>query len=63
MWSAPGKRRETRCAPAVHDFEGDQTYSEKPGHNFLLNAGFDDIHPVEYDALVIPAAALRSISA
>jgi protease I len=47
----------------VHDFEGDQTYSEKPGHNFLLNAGFDDIHPVEYDALVIPAAALRSISA
>jgi protease I len=39
---------------AVHDFEGDQTYSEKPGHNFTLNATFDDIREREYDALVIP---------
>jgi len=39
---------------AVHDFEGDQTYSEKPGHNFTLNANFADITPADYDALVIP---------
>jgi protease I len=39
---------------AVHDFEGDQTYSEKRGHNFTLNATFDEIAPQAYDALVIP---------
>jgi len=39
---------------AIHDFEGDQTYSEKPGHNFALNATFDDIDETTYDALVIP---------
>ena len=39
---------------AVHDFEGDQTYSEKPGHNFTLNATFDVIDENSYDALMIP---------
>jgi protease I len=39
---------------AIHDFEGDQTYSEKPGHNFALNASFDEIDETTYDALVIP---------
>ncbi len=39
---------------AIHDFEGDQTYSEKPGHNFSLNAAFADVKPETYDALVIP---------
>jgi protease I len=39
---------------AVHDFEGDQTYSEKPGHNFTLNATFEDIDAQDYDALIIP---------
>ncbi len=39
---------------AVHDFEGDQTYSEKPGHNFPLTATFAEIDPADYDALVIP---------
>ena len=39
---------------AVHDFEGDQTYSEKPGHNFALNATFAGVRPESYDALVIP---------
>jgi protease I len=39
---------------AVHDFEGDQTYSEKPGHSFTLNAAFDDVRAEDYDALVIP---------
>ena len=39
---------------AVHDFEGDQTYSEKRGHNFRVNANFADVEASEYDALVIP---------
>ena len=39
---------------AIHDFEGDQTYSEKRGHNFTLNATFDEVKPADYDALVIP---------
>ena len=39
---------------AIHDFEGDQTYSEKPGHNFRVNAAFDEVQPEYYDALVIP---------
>jgi protease I len=39
---------------AVHDFEGDQTYSEKPGHRFTLNATFNEVRPEDYDALVIP---------
>jgi protease I len=50
----PGKRAGEKVRTAVHDFEGDQTYSEKPGHNFELNATFDDIRPESYDALVIP---------
>lgn len=39
---------------AIHDFEGAQTYSEKPGHHFTLNATFNEINPADYDALVIP---------
>jgi protease I len=39
---------------AIHDFEGDQTYSEKRGHNFQLNATFDEVAAEDYDALVIP---------
>ncbi|HEY9647261.1 MAG TPA: DJ-1/PfpI family protein [Chroococcidiopsis sp.] len=50
----PGKRAGETVRTAVHDFEGDQTYSEKPGHNFSLNATFDNITPSDYDALVIP---------
>ncbi|HYA15089.1 MAG TPA: DJ-1/PfpI family protein [Syntrophales bacterium] len=50
----PGKKAGERIRTAVHDFEGDQTYSEKPGHNFTLNATFDEIKPETYDALVIP---------
>ena len=46
--------RHARMPPsAVHDFKGDQTYSEKPGHNFALNATFENIKPEDYDALVI----------
>jgi protease I len=39
---------------SIHDFEGDQTYSEKRGHNFALNATFDQVKPEDYDALMIP---------
>lgn len=50
----PGKKAGQSVRTAVHDFEGDQTYSEKPGHNFTLNAEFDAVKPEDYDALVVP---------
>jgi protease I len=50
----PNKKAGEKVRTAVHDFEGDQTYSEKPGHNFTLNATFDEINVNEYDGLVIP---------
>jgi len=50
----PDKAKGAAVRTAVHDFEGDQTYSEKPGHNFSLNATFADIREENYDALVIP---------
>ena len=50
----PDKKAGESIRTAVHDFEGDQTYSEKRGHNFALNATFDEIDAADYDALVIP---------
>jgi protease I len=50
----PQKKAGQTVATAIHDFEGDQTYSEKRGHNFRLNATFDEIDEQTYDALVIP---------
>jgi protease I len=50
----PGKKAGDKVRTAVHDFEGDQTYSEKPGHNFALNATFAEVKADAYDALVIP---------
>lgn len=50
----PDKDAGEKVRTAIHDFEGDQTYSEKPGHNFTLNATFAEIRPQEYDALLIP---------
>jgi protease I len=50
----PDKKAGATVRTAIHDFEGDQTYSEKPGHNFALNAAFDDVKEESYDALVIP---------
>lgn len=50
----PDKKAGDFVRTAIHDFEGDQTYSEKPGHNFTLNATFADISVESYDALVIP---------
>lgn len=50
----PKKQQGDTCPTAVHDFEGDQTYSEKPGHDFTLTATFDGIDASSYDGLVIP---------
>src|SRR6202042_3121629 len=50
----PDKSAGQYVRTAIHDFEGDQTYSEKPGHGFVLNATFDDVMPEAYDALVLP---------
>jgi len=50
----PGRSRGESVATAVHDFEGDQTYSEKPGHRFALNHEFDAVKADDYDALVVP---------
>lgn len=50
----PDKKAGETVATAVHDFEGDQTYSEKRGHNFTLTGTFDQAGPEDYDALVIP---------
>ena len=50
----PGKKAGEFVATAIHDFEGHQTYTEKPGHRFRLNAAFDEVKAESYDALVIP---------
>jgi protease I len=49
----PGKKSGETVRTAIHDFEGDQTYSEKPGHNFGLNATFSEVRAEDYDALAI----------
>ncbi len=50
----PDKTAGESVATAIHDFEGHQTYSEKPGHNFKLNADFASVDPADYDGLIIP---------
>jgi len=50
----PDKQAGESVATAIHDFEGHQTYSEKPGHRFTLNTSFADVKAEDYDALVIP---------
>lgn len=50
----PDKRKGEKVRTAIHDFEGDQTYTEKRGHDFALNATFSEIRAEDYDALVIP---------
>lgn len=51
---SPDKKAGDTVATAIHDFEGHQTYTEKPGHHFRLNATFAEIDPRTYDGLVIP---------
>lgn len=50
----PDREEGEKICTAIHDFEGAQTYSEKKGHNFTLNADFCDVEPEDYDALIIP---------
>ncbi len=50
----PGKVAGDMVATAIHDFEGHQTYTEKPGHNFRLNAAFAEVQASDYDGLMIP---------
>jgi protease I len=50
----PGKKAGDKVKTSIHDFEGDQSYTEKVGHNFVLNASFDQIKPEDYDAVIIP---------
>ncbi len=50
----PDKQAGDTVKTAVHDFEGDQTYTEKPGHLFTLNATFDQVNANDYDALIVP---------
>ena len=50
----PGKKAGEVVRTAIHDFEGDQTYSEKRGHDFALNATFEGTRAEDYDALAIP---------
>src|SRR5262245_19341246 len=50
----PDKKAGDTVRTAVHDFDGAQTYSEKPGHNFRLNATFAEVRAEDYDGLVVP---------
>lgn len=50
----PGKKAGDTIKTAIHDFEGDQTYTEKPGHLFTLNASFSSIDPNQYQGLYLP---------
>lgn len=50
----PDKAKGDFIMTAIHDFDGAQTYSEKPGHRFILNANFADVKEEDYDALLIP---------
>ena len=49
----PDKKKGETIKTAIHDFEGDQTYTEKPGHHFILNYSFDEVDVSQYEALVI----------
>jgi len=55
----PGKKAGEKIKTAIHDFEGDQTYTEKPGHNFVLNASFAEVKTEAYDALMIAGGVVR----
>jgi protease I len=52
--ACPDKAEGETVRTAIHDFEGDQTYSEKRGHNFALNVTFDEVDETAYDALCLP---------
>ena len=51
----PDKKAGDRIRTAIHDLKAIRTYSEKPGHNFTLNADFATVREADYDGLLIPA--------
>ena len=59
----PDKKAGQTIRTAIHDFEGDQTYTEKRGHNFALNATFSEVKAADYDALAIPGGRAPDMSA
>ena len=59
---SPEKQAGELIRTAIHDFEGDQTYSEKRGHNFHLNADFQSAEEADYDALLLPGGEIAGIS-
>nr|WP_303701481.1 DJ-1/PfpI family protein [Flexistipes sinusarabici] len=52
----PGKKKGDFVETAIHDFEGDQTYTEKRGHNFMISADFENAKADDYS----PSPHLRS---
>lgn len=56
--ASPDKKAGDTVKTAVHDFEGDQTYSEKRGHNFAINKNFNEVKASDYDGLVIPGGRM-----
>jgi protease I len=53
--ACPGKKAGETVKTAVHDFEeGTQTYTERRGHDFRLNATWAQVKPETYDALLLP---------
>ncbi len=52
--ACPDKQAGDTVVTAIHDFEGQQTYSEKRGHNFAIGIDWDEVQPDRYDGLVIP---------
>ena len=49
----PDKKPGDVVRTAVHDFLGDQTYTEKPGHNFAITADFAAVNTADYAGLFI----------
>lgn len=49
----PDKKTGDTVATAVHDFLGEQTYTELRGHNFALTADFDAVDTADYVGLFI----------
>ncbi|RVQ17715.1 DJ-1/PfpI family protein, partial [Sinorhizobium meliloti] len=47
----PDKKAGDRIKTSLHDFEGDQTYTEKLGHYADINKTFSEVRPEEYDAV------------
>jgi len=49
----PDKKAGETIKTSLHDFEGDQTYTEKPGHLYTLNKTFAEVDPAQYDAVYV----------